>query len=154
MIAKRMKAIKTVFYVLLAGGLGGLTNSIVVWSLGALGVTPTLGFTMTPELSFEWLFRRVLASALWGIIFLIPVCENDPIKKGALLSILPWLSSILIVFPLRMDVGFLGLGFGIGTPLWTLLFAAVWGITGTLFLSRFAPGSGSDRRLAEQDAEE
>ena len=136
-----MKPLKLVFYVLLAGALGGFTNSIVVWSLGALGVTPALGFSMAPDLSFEWLFRRVFASAIWGLIFLIPVYNSAPIKKGAVLSILPWLSSALVVFPMRMDVGFFGLGFGIGTPIWTLLFAAVWGITGTLFLSRYAPGN-------------
>ncbi len=132
-----MKALTSVFYVFVAGGLGGLTNSIMVWSLAALGVTPALGFGMAPELSFEWLLRRVFASALWGIIFLIPVYENAPIKKGVVLSILPWLSSALIVFPIRMEVGFFGLGFGIGTPIWTLFFAAIWGVTGTLFLSKF-----------------
>ena len=136
-----MKALKILFYVFVAGALGGLTNSMVVWSLGALGVTPALGFSMAPELSFEWLFRRVFASALWGIIFLIPIYKNAPVKKGAVLSILPWLSSALIVFPMRMDVGFFGLEFGIATPIWTLFFAAVWGITGTLFLSRYAPGT-------------
>lgn len=74
-----VKAIKTVFYIFVAGGLGGLTNSIMVWLLYALGVTPALGFGMAPELSFEWLLRRVFASALWGVIFLIPVYENAPI---------------------------------------------------------------------------
>ena len=132
-----MKAINQVFYVFIAGGLGGLTNSIVVWSLGNLGITPALGFDMSPELSLEWLLRRIFASTLWGIIFLIPIFENAPIKKGAVLSILPWLSSVLIVFPMRMDVGIFGLGFGIGTPIWTLLFAIVWGVTGTLFLFKF-----------------
>ena len=132
-----MKAIKKVFYVFIAGGLGGLTNSIAVWSLGNLGITPALGFGMSPEWSLEWLLRRIFASTLWGIIFLIPIYEKAPIKKGAVLSILPWLSSVLIVFPMRMDVGFFGLGLGFGTPLWTLFFAAVWGVTGTLFLCKF-----------------
>lgn len=133
-----LKAIKNVFYVFIAGGLGGVTNSIVVWSLSTLGITPALGFDMNPELSLEWLFRRIFASALWGIIFLIPILENAPIKKGAILSILPWLSSVLIVFPMRMAAGFFGLEFGIGTPIWTLFFAIIWGVTGTLFLSKFA----------------
>jgi hypothetical protein len=39
-----MKTVKIVFFVFVAGGLGGLTNSIVVWSLGALGVTLAMGF--------------------------------------------------------------------------------------------------------------
>jgi len=131
-----MKLIKILFYVFIAGGLGGITNSLLVWLLGALGVTPSLGFGMAPDLSFEWLYRRVFASALWGIIFLLPVYETAPVKKGAILSVLPWLSSVFFVFPVRMNVGFFGLGFGLGTPVWTLFFAAVWGITGTLFLSK------------------
>jgi hypothetical protein len=57
---------------------------------------------------------------------LIPVYKNAPIKKGAVLSILPWLSSALIVFPMRMDVGFFGLGFGIGTP-YGLFFSQPYG---------------------------
>ena len=125
------------FMVFVAGALGGLTNSIVVWSLGASGITPSLGFSMAPDLTLEWLARRLFASGLWGIIFLIPVYNSSPIKKGALLSILPWLSSALVVFPFRMDVGWFGLGFGLGTPVWTLFFAAIWGVTGTLFLSKF-----------------
>jgi hypothetical protein len=151
MIDKKVKMIKIVLYVFVAGGLGGLTNSIAVWSLGALGITSRLGFSMTPELTSEWLLRRVFASTLWGIIFLIPIHENAPIKKGATLSILPWLSSVLIVFPMQMDVGFFGLGFGIGTPIWTLIFAAIWGITGTLFLSKFAPTIESISRLGQRD---
>jgi hypothetical protein len=130
-----VKPIKILFYMLIAGGLGGITNSILVWLLGTLGVTPALGFGMAPDLTFEWLFRRVFASALWGIIFFIPVYEDAPIKKGVLLSILPWLSSVLFVFPQQMHVGLFGLGFGLGTPIWTLFFAAVWGVTATLFLS-------------------
>jgi len=134
-----MNTIKWALYLFIAGALGGLTNSIVVWSLGATGITPALGFSMAPDLSFEWVFRRVFASGLWGIIFLIPIYAHSPIKKGVALSILPWLSSALIVFPMRMQMGFFGLEFGLGTPVWTFLFAAIWGVTGTLFLARFAP---------------
>ncbi len=132
-----MNKTKLLLLLFIAGALGGLTNSIVVWSLGATGITPALGFSMAPDFTLEWLFRRMFASGLWGIIFLIPVYKHNPVKKGAVISILPWLSSALVVFPFRMDVGFFGLGFGMGTPLWTLLFAAIWGVTGTVFLSRF-----------------
>ena len=136
-----MKSIKIAYYVFVAGGLGGITNSILVWALWTLGITPALGFGMVPDLTFEWLFRRVFASALWGFIFLIPIYEKAPIKKGIILSVLPWLTSVLFVFPVQMNVGFFGLGFGKGTPLWTLFFAAIWGVTGTLFLSKCKPKS-------------
>ena len=134
-----MTATKTLLLVFLAGGLGGLTSGILVWGLGVGGITPLLGFAMVPELTFEWMFRRVFASAIWGIIFLIPVYNTSPMLKGIVLGVLPWLSSVLIVFPYRMDVGFFGLELGFGTPVWTLFFGAVWGVTGTLFLSRVHP---------------
>ena len=128
--------LKLLFYIFIAGALGGLSNSLVVWFLGRTGITPALGFSMAPPLTFEWIFRRILASGVWGIIFLLPVYKNSPVKKGALLSVLPWLSSVLYVFPMQMDAGYWGLGFGLGTPIWTLFFAMVWGVTGTLFLAK------------------
>ena len=134
-----MPAAKTILFLFIAGALGGLTSGLLVWGLGATGTTPALGFSMAPDLTPAWISRRMFASGLWGLIFLIPVFRNAPVKKGAVLGILPWLSSILFVFPFRMNVGFLGLGFGIGTPIWTFLFAAVWGVTGTLFLHRYRP---------------
>jgi hypothetical protein len=134
-----MSAAKTIFYLLVAGALGGFTSGIVVWALGAGGVTPALGFNMVPDLNFGWMARRMFASALWGIIFLIPIYRNSAVLKGAVLGILPWLSSILVVFPYKMHVGFFGLGMGAGTPVWTLFFGMLWGVTGTLFLAKFRP---------------
>jgi len=73
----------TLFVLFIAGALGGFTNSIVVWTLGASGITPSLGFSMAPDFTVEWLARRIFASGLWGIIFLIPLYNRSPIKKGA-----------------------------------------------------------------------
>lgn len=134
-----MTAAKTIIYLLVAGGLGGFTSGILVWALGATGVTPTLGFNMVPELTAGWMSRRVFASALWGVIFLISIYRSSPVIKGAVLGVLPWLSSVLIVFPYNMDVGFWGLEMGAGTPFWTLFFGCFWGVTGTLFLAKIHP---------------
>lgn len=134
-----MHAPKTILHLFLAGALGGLTSGILVWALGAAGVTPALGFNMTPDLTPEWISRRMFASGIWGIIFLIPIFSNSTLLKGAALGILPWLSSILFVFPYKMNVGFFGLDMGMGTPVWTLFFGVIWGITGTLYLAKFHP---------------
>ncbi len=134
-----MSALKTLLFLFVAGGLGGLTSGLLVWALGAIGITPALGFNMVPELTIGWMARRVFASGLWGVIFLIPIFNTSPVTKGGVLGILPWLSSILIVFPYTMGIGFFGLGLGMGTPIWTLFFGAVWGVTGTLFLAKFSP---------------
>ena len=134
-----MRIIKAALFLFIAGCLGGLSSGILVWAFGLTGITPALGFNMVPDLTMDWMARRIFASGLWGVIFLIPVFPKSPIIKGAVLGILPWLSSILIVFPYKMGVGFFGLGLGMGTPLWTLFFGAVWAITGTLFLAKFYP---------------
>ena len=57
---------KLFLYLFIAGALGGLTNSSVVWSLGAMGVTPALGFSMAPELTFEWVLRRIFCQRAMG----------------------------------------------------------------------------------------
>lgn len=130
--------IRRIILVLIAGALGGLSSGVLVWGLGALGITPALGFNMVPDFSAGWISRRMAASAVWGVIFLLPVYQTVPLLRGAILGILPWLSSILFIFPYRMDVGFFGLQMGYGTPLWTLFFGCFWGVTGALFLARFA----------------
>jgi len=128
--------IKTIVMVLVAGGLGGLSSGILVWGLGAMGVTPALGFNMVPAFSIGWITSRVLFSAVWGLIFLIPIYRGAPAMKGAVLGLLPWLSSIFYMLPYGKGAGFLGLDLGYGTPLWTLFFGCFWGVTGTLFLAR------------------
>jgi hypothetical protein len=127
---------RIVILVLVAGGFGGLTSGVLVWGLGALGVTPMTGFNMVPEFSAGWIGRRVLASAVWGLVFLIPVYRNSPMLKGAVLGLLPWLSSIFWVLPKVKGAGFLGLDLGMGPPVWTLFFGVFWGMCGMWLLER------------------
>ncbi len=126
--------LKKLVFVLIAGGFGGLISGILVWFLGTTGVTPMLGFNMVPDFSVGWISRRVLASVVWGLIFLIPVYRYAPLTKGAILGILPWLSSILWVLPRVKGAGFLGMDLGIGTPIWTLFFGVFWGVCGMWLL--------------------
>ena len=134
-----MTALKTLIFVFIAGALGGFTSGVLVWLFGAIGLTPATGFNMVPELSFGWMSGRVFASGVWGGIFLIPVYNASPLKKGALLGVLPWFSSIFYFLPFKLNAGWFGLEMGYGTPLWTLFFGIFWGVTGTLFLARFHP---------------
>jgi hypothetical protein len=126
--------LKKLLFVLIAGGFGGLTSGVLVWFLGNTGITPLLGFNMVPDFSIGWISRRVLASVAWGVIFLIPIYRYAPLTKGAVLGILPWLSSILWVLPRVKGAGFLGMDLGIGTPVWTLFFGAFWGVSGMWLL--------------------
>jgi len=122
--------------VLLAGGLGGVVNSLALWLFGMLGITPALGFMMQPELSMPWLMPRVVQGALWGLLLLLPFWADAPYRKGLVLSLPLWLVMLFVVFPMKMQAGMFGLSLGPGAPLWALFFTVLWGLTATFFLQK------------------
>lgn len=128
--------IRKIVLALIAGGLGGLTNSLAVWLCGFSGLTPALGFEMTPALTLSWLLPRIPPSAVWGLVFLIPFWKERPFARGTVLGGLLWLSMMFLVFPFKMNAGWFGLGLGIGAPPWVFVFTTIWGVTGTMFLQR------------------
>lgn len=125
-----MKIIKAIS----AGFIGGIANSIGLWGFGALGINQALGFNMAPPLSIQWLLPRLISSGLWGLLFLLPFWSNHLIRKGAVLSLGPFLMMVLMVFP-KMGAGLLGLQLGNTAPLFALFFTLVWGIVAASFLN-------------------
>ncbi len=120
--------------VLAAGAVGGLVNSLAIWGCGFLGITPALGFNYAPELSPLWLLPRLVSSAVWGLLFLLPWFRERLVLKGLLLSLPLWLVMILIVFPRKMAAGVFGFGLGLGAPVWALVFTGLWGLSAGIFL--------------------
>lgn len=119
-----------------SGAFGGLINSLTVWLFGLIGITGLLGVKLAPALTPEWLYPRLVWGGLWGFLFLIPIyslIRQPGWLTGLLLSIAPTLVQLLIVFPAK-DKGLLGLSLGVLTPLFVLLFNAVWGISTAFWL--------------------
>ncbi len=112
-----------------AGCLGGVTNSLAVWIFGVLGITSALGVSIAPALNPPWLYPRIVWGGIWGILFLLPVLRRSVMLRGLLFSLGPSLVQLLVVFPVKADKGMLGLELGNLTPLFVLLFNAVWGLT-------------------------
>lgn len=129
-----MGKIINVLRVLTAGAFGGLINSLAIWLFGMLGITPGLGFNYVPPLTMAWLMPRLVPSALWGLLFLLPFWQTACFRKGALLSIPLWLVMILVVFPKQMAAGMLGLKLGAAAPVWALFFTQMWGLAAALWL--------------------
>ncbi len=75
---------------------------------------------MTPDLTFGWMSGRVFASGIWGGDLFDPGLQRRAVEKGAILGVLPWLSSIFFFLPFKMGAEWLGLALGNGTPAWTL----------------------------------
>jgi hypothetical protein len=125
---------KNLSLVFAAGCLGGLANSLAVWSFGALGLTKALGVHLAPALTPGWLYPRLVWGGIWGILFLLPLPRLSMIVQGLILSLGPTLAQLFLVFPLAAHKGVLGLQLGPLTPALAIFFNAVWGITAGVWL--------------------
>ena len=117
------------------GGLfGALAGSVFFWMAGAYGWTAALSVALTPEWSAAWLCPRLIWGGLWGLLFLPRLLPDSFFWRGLLISLVPTLAQLLIVFPNEPDKGLLGLGLGAMTPVVVLAVNAVWGFAATLWV--------------------
>ena len=80
-----------------------------------------------------------------GFLFLLPTLRQSHFSRGLLLSLVPTLIQLFIVFPIQNQKGVLGIELGAITPLFVLLYNAIWGDL-YLILVEMGPG-GSNPRL-------
>lgn len=117
-----------------AGCLGGFTNSLAVWFFGIAGITSAFGVKIAPALSPSWLYPRLIWGGIWGLLFLLPILQKKRYLQGILLSLGPTIVQLFIVFPFIAQKGIMGLELGMLTPVFVLIFNAVWGITIAVWL--------------------
>ena len=117
-----------------AGAVGGLANGLCVWFLGNAGVTAALGVSISPALTAEMLYHRIVWGGIWGLAFLLPLAISSAVLRGTLYSLGPTFVQLFIIFPERAHKGMMGLELGTLTPLFVVFFNAVWGITAMLWL--------------------
>ena len=118
---------KKLFVFFAAGCLGALANSIAVWLFGYFGISSSLGVSIAPSLSPDWLYPRVVWGGLWALLFILPMLQSKLLLKGAILSLFPTAVQLFVVFPLKAHKGIAGLDLGLFTPLLVLFFNWVWG---------------------------
>lgn len=117
-----------------SGCLGGFLNSLTVWLFGYIGITALFNVQIAPDLTASWLYPRIIWGGIWGFLFVLPFYQRKYIYKAILLSLIPTLVQLLIVFPLKANKGILGVELGSLTPIFVLFFNFVWGITAALWL--------------------
>ena len=115
-----------------AGCLGALANSIAVWLFGHLGITSSLGVSIAPSISPNWLYPRIVWGGIWGLFFILPMLKSKLLLKGAILSLFPTAVQLFVVFPFKAHKGIAGLDLGLFTPLFVLFFNWVWGFVTAL----------------------
>ena len=96
-------------------------------------LTKMLGVSLAPGLSPEWLYPRIVWGGIWGLAFILPFMKSSLINKGLILSLLPTLYMLFMVFP-HSHQGMLGLGLGTLTPVFVVFFNMVWGFVAGLIL--------------------
>lgn len=112
-----------------AGALGGLATALTIWLFGTLGITQAAGVGIAPSLGPAFLYGPIIWGGIWGWLFLTPLAAGLPLLlRGLLLSLGPSLVQCFVVFPFKLDAGVLGLALGTLTPVFVLIFNAVWGL--------------------------
>ena len=115
-----------------AGCVGALANSLTVWFFGDMGITSSMGVSISPSLSPSWLYPRIVWGGLWGLLFILPMLQSKPLLKGTLLSLFPTIVQLFVVFPYKTRYGIAGLELGLLTPVAVLFFNWVWGVVTAL----------------------
>jgi hypothetical protein len=117
-----------------AGSLGGLANALVVWLCGNLGITAALGVAIAPALTPAMIYHRMVWGGIWGFVFLLPFLKSSIFWRGLIWSLGPTLVQLWVVFPMKAGKGQMGMELGVLTPLFVVLFNAVWGWVAALWL--------------------
>ena len=112
-----------------AGALGGLATALTIWIFGVIGISQAAGVNITPALGPAFVYAPIIWGGIWGWLFLTPLAAGLGLfARGLLLSLGPSLVHCFVVFPFKLDAGMLGLAVGTLTPLFVLVFNAVWGL--------------------------
>lgn len=127
-----------------AGVVGGLAESGFLWLCGLLGVTTALGVDITPDLTLQWLFPRLIWGGLWGALFLLPILRTLFVIRGVLYSAGPILTQLFIVFPMQLEKGVAGLRLGNLTPVFVIAANLFWGIGTAMWLRYIEKGDEAE----------
>jgi hypothetical protein len=117
-----------------AGCFGGLLNSLAVWIFGVIGITSSLGVKIAPTLSASWLYPRLVWGGIWGLLFLLPLMQKRFFYRAFLFSLGPTIVQLFVIFPMKANKGVMGFDLGILTPLFVLIFNAIWGLAAAIWL--------------------
>ncbi len=135
----RTKALITVCFC--AGMLGALCSSLVAWKSGQMGFPAMAGVRMTPALTTDWIYSRLVWGGLWGLAYFLAVgplkSRRHWARKGLWISLLPTLFQLLVVYPYMTSYRWLGLELGQLTPLFIFAYNLIWGLCTGVFCRLF-----------------
>jgi len=119
---------------LTGGALGGLANALIIWIFGMIGIPKAVGVALKPTFSTAYLYPKLVWGAIWGLAFFIPNLPANFYLSALLVSLLPTLVQLFVVFPYQAKKGMLGLQLGTLTPLFVVIYNYVWGLAALCFI--------------------
>lgn len=102
--------------------------SLAIWASGYFGITGSLNIQMAPALTPPWLYQRIVWGGLWGFLFLLPILGPKAFSRGTLISLFPTLVQLFFIFPYKEGKGMAGIGLGLLTPIFVLVYNWIWGV--------------------------
>lgn len=128
-----------------AGLLAAIVSTAFAWFCSHYGITGWLNVTLSTPFSLPTLYPRMIWGGLWGLLFALTVLplrsRRQWVRKGLLISILPTLYQLFVIYPYHTSYGTLGIELGLLAPLVVLVYNLVWGFF-TGFFSRLLWGKG------------
>jgi len=109
-----------------AGSLGGLVYCLVMWLFSHYGITQSLGVSLAGSLSPHWVYPRIVWGGLWSLLFLLSIMSSSLFMRSLVLSLIPALVQLFIIFPFYTGQGIAGLKLGLLTPLLVWFFFWCW----------------------------
>lgn len=123
---------KRLLFIFAAGCLGALGYSAAAWLCGELGITRSLGVSISTVVTPHGLYPRIVWGGIWGLLFFLPLFNSRPLAKGTLVSLFPTVAQLFIVYPYQTHAGVAGLRLGMLTPAFVFLFNWAWGLVTAL----------------------
>ncbi|TET36672.1 MAG: hypothetical protein E3J72_07915 [Planctomycetota bacterium] len=124
-------ALKKLSLVFTAGAAGGFVGGFLHWFLGAIGMLQLFDCkpAFVPFLTPQYAYAEMVWGGIWGILFVLPFLEYSIALRGILYGLFPATVQLFIVFPLRMDDGFMGVEpYGRLAPFFVTFISVIWGI--------------------------
>ncbi|MCB1112167.1 MAG: hypothetical protein KDK72_05865 [Chlamydiia bacterium] len=118
-----------------AGCLGGIATNVLTILFGTLNIPDVIGVDMSPSFDLPALYSDLFWGGIYGLLFLIPFLNSFLFLKGIILSLVPTLVQVLVIFPFYEGAGFLGQELGTWAPVLVFIYQIAWGLVAAAFLT-------------------
>lgn len=120
-----------------AGCAGAVVYCVVMWLCSRYGITQSLGVNLRGSVSPHWMYPRIVWGGLWGFLFLLPILRSSFFARSLVISLIPALVQLFIIYPFYQSKGVAGLQLGLLTPVVVWFFYWIWALA-TLLVLRLA----------------